>query len=955
MAPLSIEAASDITALQNQASHPDYNVYVSASAGSGKTKVLVDRFVRLLLAGSEPHAILAVTFTTAAAKEMISRISDKLYYWHSATPEEVVEDLGKIGESANKLKIAKQLYSKFNQQIDTLLIKTIHAFAFEVLQGYWKKELLFPKIVNNNELQERIKNAVLEYYQQHASDEVLLERIHIEQIIALVNSAYYAQHITGPYTNNLEEVDLHQTFHNNKTKIDHEEIDQCFDYGLLQKHLLTQEMTLKKRPPKGVMLEKWQKLQDEFLALLYALNSIKVSNASQGLWRILEFVKQRISFWKSQSQLLEYSDLLIALAQVLTEQPHILLSLDYRIDHIMVDEAQDLSQDQWQIVKMLSHEFFTGMGQKHKLRTIFIVGDFKQSIYGFQGASPKIFQQIASYYDTLVTSVGQKWREVHLQHSFRSQPEILQFVDQLFNKHNLNIALGSPDLLKHYTVKNDAGLVKLYSLYKNIIEKTDGWLLPNQAVKQENAERKLIDDITNLIQYLLYKQSYLASDIMVIFRKRGSTSNALAASLRHAGISVADHDQSNPNDKLLFQDLLSLAKAVLWPHDAYNALCLLQSPFFNYPTNDAVEIITAGQYQELLPQETQLSILYSTYINNSLENFIARFGPSAIHAIDFFMAKIVEYITTYVDDIADFIMWFTKYVTNFTPDEQPGVKIITAHMAKGMQAPVVILADAASTLQTPHENLFVIDGLLCLVPMSEDHFPYTKAHQEHLLHEQYYESMRLLYVALTRSENELHIFGMHNNRLKGSWYDLMQQLLPVSELPILEAATPNTLPQNILWPEKKAIIPAIEYYEQNDATLFGYYAHLYLHSAMHTASKKWVLQLLDTKLPAHTKNIIVKKCEQVITKFPELFAPEVLSEHSIYTEINGVQQQLIIDKLIIGEVITIVDFKTDHEMHKESHREQLAKYHTAITQQFPNRTVKAYVLWVHNTTMELVI
>ena len=135
---------------------------------------------------------------------------------------------------------------------------------------------------------------------------------------------------------------------------------------------------------------------------------------------------------KAALGLLDFDDL-IDRAEALLARPGtaawVLWRLDGGIDHILVDEAQDTSPAQWRVIEALSEEFFAGRGARDVERTIFVVGDEKQSIYSFQGAEPGEFAAKAAHYTDRLEAIGSELQRCDLLYSFRSARPILELVD----------------------------------------------------------------------------------------------------------------------------------------------------------------------------------------------------------------------------------------------------------------------------------------------------------------------------------------------------------------------------------------------------------------------------------------------------------------------------------------------------------------------------------------------
>lgn len=266
----------------------------------------------------------------------------------------------------------------------------------------------------------------------------------------------------------------------------------------------------------------------------------------------------------------------------------VLYKLDQGLDHILIDEAQDTNPEQWTIIKALAEEFFAGMGAKDDvLRTIFTVGDEKQSIYSFQRASPEEFDIMRAHFDARINEAALQWDNVNLNTSFRSTRSVLEAVDLVFAQQGLNFDPGFSDI-KHISARDgQAGLVELWPLFESeTLEPPDPWEPPITITDARSGASLCAEAVAETIQGWIENGEMLeshdrpiqAGDIMILVRTRTAFVNQLIRGLKTRNIPVAGHDRMILNEQLAVQDLMALAEFSLLPSDDLTLACLLKSP-----------------------------------------------------------------------------------------------------------------------------------------------------------------------------------------------------------------------------------------------------------------------------------------------------------------------------------------------------------------------------------------
>lgn len=526
----------------------------------------------------------------------------------------------------------------------------------------------------------------------------------------------------------------------------------------------------------------------------------------------------------------------------------VLYKLDGGLDHILIDEAQDTSPDQWQIIKALTEEFFAGEGARGgAMRTMFAVGDRKQSIYSFQGADPREFDNQAGYYEALISEAGGTYREVRLEHSFRSSELVLRAVDQVFKRDDARKGVTSeiqPEV-RHLPIrKGEQGLVEIWDLERGQSDddvqhwapKSGDMIDPPHLVMA----RRIATTIAGWTQpkspeMLKQDRPVKPSDILILVRQRSYLMAAIVRALKEAGVPVAGADRLKLLDHIAVQDLMALAQVCILPQDELNLAGVLKSPLFTHDdgvtrfddNNDLFELaykranlglrdrlaeaVAAGKpykraceqldrWQNLAARSSVFDF-YSAVLSRDggRRALLGGLGPEAADPIDAFLQLALEYEEQHAPSLAGFLAWLGATQADIRRDmDQAGgeVRVMTVHGAKGLEAPIVFLPDTCSAPETRK-----IDSVL----FTDDNIPVWRLKSDYAtsvtdeLRNQAFEGLmeeynRLLYVAMTRARYRLYVCGFIKPRGKtaaadapqGSWYAMMHTALAGGETALLQ-------------------------------------------------------------------------------------------------------------------------------------------------------------------------
>lgn len=928
----------DPNVLQRQASDPTQSVWVGASAGSGKTKVLTDRILRLLLPsknglpGADPHKILALTFTKAAASEMALRISKNLSDW-AVIPLEGDRGLiarlkNLLGQDPSKEQIdqARELFARVVDVPSGLKIMTIHSFCQSILGRFPLEADLPPsfKALEESEAKKLLKQAI-EHSMRKAEQEKgsplasalhhLLQFQNEQQIVALLQNITSEQRqldkilldnfdIDGLYTN------LCQHFGVESGKTKYQIIDEFFDrfnkddFWQISKTL--QSSSKKKDQTFGLNLQlwlekydpnndkKWEEFQSLFLTqknviraklatkeihdqhpeiaekleqyaqqvlnLTERINALQIIEQTRDIFTLGKEIIYQYQLLKKETASLDFDDLILFSLKLLKGEtatldgldtaPWIRFKLDQGIDHILVDESQDTNPEQWEIIKYLCDDFYDGSLENEKTRTVFVVGDEKQSIFSFQRASPEKFSHMREWFDQKINQNAQNLQKIKFNISFRSVPAILELVDQVFANDLTSQGLGD-EILNHQSFRrSQLGLVELWPLFENPEkENTDPWALPTQIQDSTSSASMMANHIGDTIQDWLQSKTILESydrpikpgDIMILVRSRTAFIDQLVRALKTRDIPVSGVDRMILSDQLVVQDLCALASFALLPDDDLTLATILKSPFIGLNEEQLFDIAYRRQsslwnslknkpefenltkwLQKLIQQAGKATPyeFFSQILNSpcpanrysGLQAIKSRLGEESMDPLNEFINKSLEYETEQNPTLQNFVqaqLYDDTQIKRELEEDNNAVRIMTVHGAKGLQAPIVILPDTTRTANSYRgDKILWPDKTSQKLPYfcpTSSNLPEECVQAKETLRElDTQEYRRLLYVALTRAESRLYIGGYKGTKpiIDDSWYNYVangfHQLDNVKHIPfgedqkILQYSNPAT-------------------------------------------------------------------------------------------------------------------------------------------------------------------
>ncbi len=522
---------------------------------------------------------------------------------------------------------------------------------------------------------------------------------------------------------------------------------------------------------------------------------------------------------------LDYSDLIVETVTLLERgdaAAWVLYKLDEGLDHILIDEAQDTSPEQWRIVRKLTDEFFAGYGAKDgKIRTVFAVGDEKQSIFSFQGADPAAFGRNRDHFAEYASRNLTDLQEVDLATSRRSTHEILDFVDAVFRNPAARDGLTSDEhLIAHTAYREGAkGRVEFWPLTEAPDrEEPDYWMLPLDVPSPNSSVRKLANEIALRIRNWTdgkttlpgHDKPIVPGDIMILMPRREPFASEIIKRLKELRVPVAGADRIRITEQIGVMDLIALSRFVLLAEDDLNLAALLRSPLIGFSDEDLFDLANprkSGLWNELIVRRADRAVFANAHhllstmlahadfmpphdfyaqvliVHQGRQKLLARLGPEAADAIDEFVSLALSYEALNTPSLEGFLHWIERGDAEIKRDMDRGrneVRVMTVHGAKGLEADIVILPDTTRPPAKPGQRpnlLFTKDG--AFYPVSDTEAPAVVEEVKEAAHrEALREYRRLLYVALTRAKDRLCICGFATGKTKlneNSWYSLARQ------------------------------------------------------------------------------------------------------------------------------------------------------------------------------------
>ncbi|SIO07998.1 DNA helicase/exodeoxyribonuclease V, subunit A [Bradyrhizobium erythrophlei] len=909
-----------VRATQARASDPAASAFVSANAGSGKTHVLVQRVIRLLLEGVPPEKILCITFTKAAAANMAERVFSTLGHWVTLGDEALdaaIREAGIPHVNAKLRKAARKLFACALETPGGLKVQTIHALCTRLLQQFPFEANVPARFAvlddrDQNEMMERANLSVLLEASRNpdsatgraltmamasAADvtfkdvvhEACLSRDHFMAWTDAAGSAHAAAAQLSAALgvaagNRIEDVEREILDGPNLPRSRWEQTALVLDTGSktdqgqaaqlraallfsgaaqVDEYLGVFLTDTDRTPRKSVVTKNFVRDNpaigrlfeaeiSRLAPLIERRRAVTARDRTEALLHIATAAAANYRREKQERGLLDYDDLidktLAMLDRVSSGWVH--YKLDRGVDHVLIDEAQDTSPRQWDIVAHIISEFTSGAGARDGvIRTVFAVGDEKQSIFSFQGAAPREFDLRRRGLQKKFTDAGLKFDPVSFTYSFRSGPTILQSVDHVFRDEAIYRSIhavenGYP--IHHSLADAGPGLIDLWELAETDGKQDiEGWRAPFDGVSVTSPEVKLAKRIQAEIKALVEGGTMTGStggrrrlrygDVLVLVRRRGNAFDAVIQALKHASIPVAGADRLKLTEHIAIIDLMNLADALLLPQDDLALAVALKSPLFGLTDDDLFQLAwqrkmplrealtahaaTDGKFRDALARLqhcerhclSQAPFAFYAWLlggDGGRARILNRLGHEANDALDEFLELALNYERKAPASLQGFMAWLRAADTEVKRDmeiSRDEVRVMTVHGAKGLEASVVFLVDT-TTSPSDTQRLKLINlpqgnagphapGIVVWAGRKADDPSSVAAARIAMLADTEDEYRRLLYVAMTRAADRLIVGGClpgnMNSVRKSSWYDLITKGLANSGLQLAELQTPH--------------------------------------------------------------------------------------------------------------------------------------------------------------------
>ena len=870
---------NEATQKQVTAAQPNASTWLSANAGSGKTRVLTDRVARLLLSDVQPQHILCLTYTKAAASEMQNRLFQRLGQWAMLPDEQLYAQLNDLGVDGVvdpvRLAHARTLFARAIETPGGLKIQTIHSFCASLLRRFPLEAGVSPQFSEMEDrsaalLREEIVEALADGDQSHLVDDI-------------------ARYVTDTGFDGLTQA-ITQKRDAFTGDVDWAELMGCFDLpsdfdeqALLNRVYLGGELELitSIRPlltdsggNNAKAAAKLAGFTDRTLATLPILESVLLTGASakepftaklnsfptkalregamaghmpqlEALMRRVEDAReQRLALVAARKSLalhrfaavflpeyerrkqlrgwLDFDDLILKARQLLNDPSvaaWVLYRLDGGIDHILVDEAQDTSPAQWDVIEKLAQEFTSGEGARSDVeRTIFVVGDKKQSIYSFQGADPEAFDRMQQEFGHRLAEADSHLVGLTLEYSFRSSAAVLGLVDQVFDG---KVEAGFHAEARHKAFKDTLpGRVDIWPVVEKVDDDDDRpWTDPVDRPSAQHHTVILAEQVARAIKRMIdegetipedgsepgefVRRRVRPGDFMILVQRRSDLFAEIIRACKAAGLPIAGADRLKVGAELAVKDLAALLSFLATPEDDLSLATVLKSPLFgwseqqlfdlahrrtdkylwpalrnradDFPDTMAVLNDLRGMTDFLRPYDLIERILTR---HGGRQKLLGRLGAEAEDGINALLSQALAYERTDIPSLTGFLVWMQT--DDLEIKRQMGgvgdmIRVMTVHGSKGLESPIVILPDTGAR-RAPTDDEIMMAGDMPLWKVSRDVSPGAIAQaRAEAQARQMNERLRLLYVALTRAEKWLIVAAAGDlDRSGDSWYQMVE-------------------------------------------------------------------------------------------------------------------------------------------------------------------------------------
>ena len=1073
---------------QVQAADPAASTWLSANAGSGKTRVLTDRVARLLLNGAEPQRILCLTYTKAAASEMQNRLFRRLGGWAMLDEVNLRKALGELGVDgpvgADTLLQARRLFARAIETPGGLRIQTIHSFCASLLRRFPLEAGVSPQFTEMDDRAAKLMRAeIVEEMADHlapdafadlaglftgeALDKLTDEIARSRSLLADPLDRAGALRLFGLPPGFSVQALLAEVFLGSEGDLLGQLIpslaagkptdiaaatrlrliepglaglgvmEDLFLFGEKAKAPFAAKIdtfpTKDLRNSLGPLCAPLQSLMLRVEAARPRRLALMAAERTLALHRFAALFLPEYDKRKAMRGWLDFDDL-IGKARALLTDPSVaqwvLFRLDGGIDHILVDEAQDTSPEQWRVIELLAQEFTAGRGTRDTARTIFVVGDKKQSIYSFQGADLEAFDAMKLQFGTRLAEVKTHLADLTLDYSFRSSPAILTVVDLTFDARR-GCDLGGG--VKHIAFKSDMpGRVDLWpALPAGKDPEPENWFDPTDLMSDEHPVSLLAGRIASEISGMIARGDQIpvdggfrpvrAGDVLILVQRRSALFAEIIRACKAAGLPIAGADRLKLGAELAVRDLAALLSFLATPEDDLSLAAALRSPLFGWTEAQLYDLAqgrsgylwSALRDLEAEHQQT-LSILHDLrdqadflrpfdLIERALtrhdgrRRLLARLGDEAEDGIDALLTQALAFERSEVPSLTGFLGWLQSDdvdVKRQMDSAGDRIRVMTVHGAKGLEAPIVFLPETQDRKAKPGPELLPLpEGAVTWRTATEESPALLAEAMAARREKAAAESLRLLYVAMTRAQSWLIVAGAGDTKDRACWHNIVRAgmeaagavTLPHGTLryshgiwpepvlvPPVPAAGQGTIPDWALRPAPAADrpLPPLSPSDLGGAKVMpgeadpalealakqrGTDLHLLLEHLPDFPEADWpaVAGALVAGDPGYLAQVLSEATAVLADPaLSALFAPDALAEVTITGKLGSQRALGTIDRLLVGpDRVLAVDYKSNRlvpqspEAVPEGILRQMGAYAALLTQIYPDHEVEVAILW----------
>lgn len=867
---------NDATRRQITAARPDASTWLSANAGSGKTRVLTDRVARLLLEGVLPQHILCLTYTKAAASEMQNRLFARLGSWAMKSDADLAKELAELGAGAQAtsedLANARTLFARAIETPGGLKIQTIHSFCASLLRRFPLEAGVSPLF---SEMEDRAAALLRE---EIVEDMASGADAHLIEDLARYFTGQDLEDLTGEIT---RKADLFRSPKSNADLSAFFGLPEDFDQNALlasvflggELDLIANLITLLRtggandnkaadklqtitandtaaiatmesvfltggsaKSPFSAKLgsfptKKLQAANPDLIAKLEPL-MLRVEDARENRLALTTvqrsaalnaFAHRFIQHYEQQKTLrgwLDFDDLILR-ARALLSDPAVaewvLYRLDGGIDHILVDEAQDTSPAQWQVIERLAQEFTSGTGARSDItRTIFVVGDKKQSIYSFQGADPAEFDRMRDEFADRLKASDHALQDLSLEYSFRSSPAVLNLVDETFKNH---ASAGFPEANRHIAFHDQMpGRVDLWPVVDPTPKpEKDDWFDPVDRIADTHHTKILATRVAQEIRRMIDSGATIATskdddgkfaqrkvregDFLILVQRRSDLFHEIIRACKTEGLAIAGADRLKVGAEMAVRDLAALLSFLATSEDDLSLATILRSPLFGWSEQALFDLahrrVPRQHLWEALRKRREefpdtLAMLDDLRRNADFlrpydliervltrhegrRKLLSRLGGEAEDGINALLSQALSYEKSAVPSLTGFLQWMETdelEIKRQMDSASNRIRVMTVHGSKGLEAPIVIMPDTGRRIIKTDAPIVDVDDTAIWNAAKDVSPNRLNTARDAMAAKLEAERLRLLYVAMTRAEKWLIVAAAGELGKDGkSWYD----------------------------------------------------------------------------------------------------------------------------------------------------------------------------------------